>query len=155
MALTVQFLSITLLHCYAIWCSGTDFNPLYEIDGGPQYLLHQFIYIYIWENHWRDSHEIDFGRIVIFIKFGQKVTEVLYESIVTWMVTALLGNWSLNISQPNTRKTTIGRRRRFICGRRRDRCYAKSRWTLHYNNMGCFLCGRCRGYIAPVTNITE
>jgi hypothetical protein len=44
-------------------------------------------------------------------------------NMVTWMGTALLGNWPLNTSRPNTRKATI-RVRRFLCGRGHDRCYA-------------------------------
>jgi hypothetical protein len=50
------------------------------------------------------------------------------DDIVSWMVTSLLGNWPLNTSRPNTRKATIGGWH-FLCGRRRDRCYATSRWT--------------------------
>jgi hypothetical protein len=48
-----------------------------------------------------------------------------YHNIVTWMVRALLGNWPLNTSRPNTRKATVGWRR-LLCGRRRNRCYATS-----------------------------
>jgi hypothetical protein len=40
---------------------------------------------------------------------------------LTRLVTALLGNWLLNTSRPNTRKAQVGVRR-FLCGRRRDRC---------------------------------
>jgi hypothetical protein len=51
------------------------------------------------------------------------------------MVTALLGNWPLNTSRTNTRKATMGVRR-FLCGRRCDRFYETSRYTLSHNNRG-------------------